>query len=189
MTAKKNKTSHARGGGKRTLAQIESDLELVAALYLKGHTQMKIAEAINARAVAERNGYKISHVTVSNDIKKLISRWRANALQDIDDRVQLELEKLTNLERVAWSNFEQSQKPLKKTEREFSLPVSLSKQEETEKPTLSKIKKTKAERGGENKFLDMIFKCISKRCDILGITNKDVERGLPENVKITIKRL
>lgn len=71
--------------------------EEVAALYLKGYHQQKIADHCN-----------VSVATINLDLKTLQSEWRERAANDIDQRMSEELAKLDKVEATAWQAFEES---------------------------------------------------------------------------------
>lgn len=131
----------------RTKTQASQHRPLVAALYLKGYTQLEIGEQLG-----------ISQMTVSRDLKLLQEMWRQSAVNDIETAKHRELEKIDVLESEAWNAWLRSQAD---AETETITDVGMG-----DKPI------TKRERKGQTgnaQYLATVQWCIAQRCKILGI--------------------
>lgn len=167
------------GGRKRTRKQREYDLEEISGLYLKGWFQSRIVDHL-----AKGRSYRISQQTISNDIAELRKRWMASSVRNFDEAKANELAKIDHLEMTAWQAYEASMKPIikQRTSKKVDGQVTEATQEAT--------------RGyGDPRFLDMIYRCIDKRCKLLGLDapikqqNRNYEIDLNELDDNQLKRL
>lgn len=154
--------------GHRSKGERQDDLNLIAELYTKGRSYREIAFEVN-----ERQGRKITHQTVSNEIKKLLKEWEKSRNEIIDHQKFVELAKIDRLEKTYWDGYEKSCQPVKKssTKKKGSVKgvndIEMTSNEET--------------RVGDPRFLDGIKWCIEQRCKIFGINAPqkfDVETNL-----------
>lgn len=76
---------------------------IVAELYKKGWSMQRIANEVKARM-----NTTCSTRTVFNDIQDLLKEWRAARIQDTDDRLQLELERIDDCIAELWDQWEKS---------------------------------------------------------------------------------
>ena len=89
---------------KRRLQAKEGRLEIAAKLYKRGYSYRQIQAE-----VMKRLGLKTYSLrTVSGDIKTLLSEWRATRLEDMDEALQLELERIDETVRELWEQWEKS---------------------------------------------------------------------------------
>lgn len=79
-------------------------LEIVGRLYKRGKSYRQIQAEVMARLGIPH--YSLS--TVSQDIKTLLEEWRENRIADIDEAVQLELERIDDAVAELWSQWEKS---------------------------------------------------------------------------------
>jgi hypothetical protein len=158
-------------GAKRTGPEREADIILEARMYLEGYSQKEIADHI-----CDIRHYNISAQQVSQDMKKVRTRWLDSQLRDFDAAKAQELSKIDNLEREYWEAWRKS---LKKAEEIYS-----EKEEGTVQPgdaqgkpagpgkpiySKSKVKKKETQTFGEPRYLEGIRWCIDKRCKIFGL--------------------
>lgn len=145
----------------------------VAALYVKGYSQSRIAEEL-----------QVSSQTVNKDLNALLIEWKALALRDFEERKAEELAKLNHLESIAWEAWQRSidntsinkrkvdQAPERRTSeqqngRRSRLPERLRTHRISEEIT------THPE-VGDNRFLDQVRSCIELRMKALGMFKQDV---------------
>ena len=83
----------------------EARLEIVAQLYKRGYSVRKIAKEVQARLQLEKVP---NPSTIQSDIKKLLNEWREYRLDNIEDRMQLELERIDDCIIELWSAWEKS---------------------------------------------------------------------------------
>lgn len=130
---------------KRTEFEREAQLVEIKDAYLRGDTQMVIAERLG-----------LSQGQISRDLAKIQRRWRESSLVDINEAKQRELERIDVLEREYWQAWENS-----KGEQQRS---TASKQGE-----LSRAQIVKYESAGDPRFLAGVQWCVEQRCKILGL--------------------
>lgn len=86
-------------------------LDIVASLYKRGWTYRKIQDEVKRRL----NLATYSLGSVKNDVDTLLAEWRASRLSDIDDLVQLELERIDEACHELWGQWELSKESTEKT--------------------------------------------------------------------------
>lgn len=101
----------------------EARLEIVAELYKKGYSIRKIQAEVMKRL--DLSSY--STRTVHNDVAKLLKEWRENRLEDMDDAIQLELERINDTVRELWEQWERSKINFqKKAKKKKGAPITKS---------------------------------------------------------------
>ena len=135
---------------RRPKFQREKDLLSIEKRYLRGERQHQIAV-----------GLGVSQVTVSNDLRELQKRWRAETVRDLDDAKAQELAKVDELEREYWDAWQNSCED-----------AETIRQEASEKK-VDKVIKTAKGQAGDPRFLAGVQWCIEKRCKILGLDAPD----------------
>lgn len=85
--------------GKRTTVERERDRLLTLKMYLEGHHQLDIRDALNAR---EDVPYTISQQQISADLAIIRKRWITSQIRDFDAHRAEELAKLERLEQEYW---------------------------------------------------------------------------------------
>lgn len=117
----------------------------VAARYVRGQTQWEIARA-----------FEVDQKTISNDLAAIRKAWLAEAVRSIDEIKARELAKIDAAEAEAWKAWTKSQE---------NAEVLRAKIRGTNQET-EKISKGQA---GDPRFLEIILKCVQRRCEILGV--------------------
>lgn len=79
-------------------------LEIVGQLYKRGKSYRQIQAEVMARL--NLSNYAIG--TVAKDVKALLEEWRASRIADINEAVQLELERINDATSELWSQWEKS---------------------------------------------------------------------------------
>jgi len=141
---------------KRTKTERERDYLKETELYLKGKYQVEIAEEIG-----------ITQQQVGYDLRIIQKRWIKETILNLDQHRIKELGKIDQLEREAWDAWE-------KSKDESNVKITYAKgltQDKEGKLTSSSLDKTnKVEDGNGNpKYLEIVLKCIERRCKMLGI--------------------
>lgn len=86
-------------------AQIKlARLEIVAAMYKRGHSYRQIQAEVMKRL--DLKAYSLQ--TVHADVKTLLEEWREYRLEDMDAALQLELSRIDDTVRELWSQWEKS---------------------------------------------------------------------------------
>lgn len=91
----------------------EARFEMVASLYKRGFSLRKIRAEVMRRL--DLATYSLS--TVNSDIKSLLAEWRENRLNDMDDALQLELERIDDTVKELWEQWEKSKDDYTATQR------------------------------------------------------------------------
>ena len=142
---------------KRTPVQIEKDRAEIASMYLRGMTQVAIAEDLD-----------MTQQMVSYDLQRIQKAWQESALVDINEAKSRELARIDELERTYWAEWEAS-----KEDRESSITKAVElapvKQGEAPKPKRHEATIRKEERLGDPAYLRGVQWCIERRCAIVGI--------------------
>lgn len=93
---------------------------IVAELYKRGWPIRKIAEEVKARM-----NTTCSTRTIWNDIQDLLEEWRAARIEDTDQRLQLELERIDDCVAELWEQWDKSKEDsTREYNRRIGVPVS-----------------------------------------------------------------
>jgi hypothetical protein len=147
---------------KRTEGEKEQDKEFVLDLYLKGFSFTAITDSLNGA-----REYNVSRTQVTKDIKKEVELWKHERLDNIDESVQQEIQKINVLEMEYWKAWIKSQKT-----RKISTTSAKNNVNEQKKIVGStEISKTERqeESVGDVRFLQGVERCIQKRCELSGL--------------------
>lgn len=137
----------------------------VAELYLRGLSQMEIAERLGC-----------SQPTVSNDLAGLRAEWLASSLRDFNEAKAQELAKLDELEREAWRAWERScQDAVTQQVKVEQVPLPTKRKDQSaigpEQERLQVVRrvaeKTSKGQVGDPRFLGQVAWCIEARVRIL----------------------
>lgn len=79
-------------------------LEIVGKLYKRGYNYRQIQAEVMARL--DLPSYSLG--TVFHDVNTLLEEWRKSRIADIDEAVQLELERINDATQELWSQWEKS---------------------------------------------------------------------------------
>jgi hypothetical protein len=134
----------SRGHNLKRLALLERRKK-VAARYLRGQTQWEIARA-----------FEVEQATISNDLKAIHAEWLKEATLDRGEWTARELARIDEVERQAWAAWAKSQEDAEVLRAKRRGDVA-----ETEKIIKGQ--------SGDPCFLDIILKCIERRCGLLGL--------------------
>jgi transcriptional regulator with XRE-family HTH domain len=141
---------------------VEYRRQQVATRYLRGELQSEIARV-----------FGVSQQQISQDLKAIRSAWLASAIRDFDALKAEELARVDTVEREAWAAWTRSQTDKQiAIQEQYDDPVT-TKDEKGRTAITSKVRKhaslRKEGQTGAPSFLEIILKCIAKRCEILGL--------------------
>ena len=130
----------------------------VAVRYLRGQTQWEIARA-----------FEVTQKTISLDLKAIQAEWLAQAVLDRGEWTARELARIDEVERQAWAAWTKSQENAE----------ILRDKRRGDKSETEKVSKGQA---GDPRFLEVVLKCVAKRCELLGLdaekeSDKDASRN------------
>lgn len=155
---------------KRTRLEIERDRAYCSELFLKGYTYREIAKRLSEKLVEWHAEYTIGWTQVFQDIQAMLIEWKRSRLENIDQYVTAELQKLDRLEVEAWEAWEKS-----KQEKETK------SMRQTGNGTSKELRKE--DMYGNPKYLDLLLNIQQRRAKLLGydapvkidLTGKQVE--------------
>jgi len=133
----------------------------VSDLYLKGHIQAEIARRLDC-----------TQQQVSLDLQVIRDEWRESIFRNFDEKQELELQKIDQLERTYWAEYERSKLP--KTRKTSKGRGTTEKATSVEKTDMVE------ERLGDPRYLEGVQWCVNKRCQILGL---DAPKGNSDDKK------
>lgn len=88
-------------------------LEIVAQLYKRGYSVRKIRDEVMRRL--DLPTYSLQ--TVQKDIRSLLDEWRESRIEDMDDALELELQRIDETVRELWEQWEKSKEDYERIER------------------------------------------------------------------------
>ena len=92
---------------------------IVAELYKRGWTIRRITEEVRSRL-----GTTCSTRTIWNDVQDLLKEWRETRIDDIDMRLQLELERIDDCVSELWEQWEKSKEDwIREHNKKVGVPV------------------------------------------------------------------
>lgn len=146
----------------RRTTEIAHRRQQVAERYLRGEYQTMIAESIG-----------VDTATVSRDLDALRSLWLSSAVRNFDAAKAEELKKIDEVERAAWEGWARSQQEREIATQEQSDDPLVWTDAKGEPHVKSKPRKRltlrKEGQAGSPAFLEIVLKCVAKRCEILGL--------------------
>lgn len=150
----------------RSRVEKERDRARIAQLYCEGKTLRDIA-----RDLSENYDGGIAFQTISKDLKHIREEWRKSRIRDFDLAKAEELAKIDRVEAEAWSEWfrsrmDKEQQAEQHTERPGPNPA-VGALREVLRTTKRHVKIER--RDGNPYFLDLVLRCVEKRCKILGL--------------------
>ena len=180
----------------------EGRKEIEAPLYKRGWSIKAITEEVKTRLDT-----RCSTRTVWNDIREMLDEWRAARIQDVDARLQLELERIDDAVRELWEQWEKSKEDwVREHNKRVGVPVDSEGGggEGTEIVTVKRENVTENVVGlGNPSYIAEIRQQLAERRKLLGlyaatkteVTGKDgtplipAEKMTEEEIKAEIERI
>lgn len=147
----------------------EARLEIVAQLYKRGYSVRKIAKEVQARLQLEKLP---NPSTIQSDIKKLLNEWREYRLDNIEDRMQLELERIDDCIIELWSAWEKSKTDYTQEQaKQKGSPIA----GDTKKHSITEIEQQRKEirKFGDVSYITEIRQQLAERRKLLGLYAPD----------------
>ncbi len=152
---------------KRSPDQIEQDRVELTRRYLQGETQQEIADSMG-----------LSQGQIAYDLKIIRQRWLDSMLRNFNELKSEQLAKIDLMESEAWAAWEKSKLPkITKSRKSASTPAGKINEE---------VDKTE-EREWNKGFLDVIDRCVLRRCAIIGIDAEIKYQDLNQAIAAVIK--
>lgn len=175
--------------------------EIEAPLYKRGWSIAKITEEVR-----QRLNTTCSTRTVWNDINELLDEWRAARINDVDARLQLELERIDDAVKELWEQWEKSKEDYtRERNKRIGIPVGgQGDGEATEIQTVKRENITENAVGlGNPAYIAEIRQQLMERRKLLGLyaatktelTGKDgsplipAEKMSEEDIRAEIERI
>lgn len=154
-------------------------LEIVAKLYKRGYSIRKIRDEVMRRL--DLPTYSLQ--TVHKDVRTLLDEWRESRLDDLDDALELELQRIDDTIRELWEQWEKSKTDYSKTESKQK--GSPSRDKDTGQTTIrtfqTERKETEVVSLGNPAYISEIRQQLAERRKLLGLyapEKKDVQGGI-----------
>ena len=154
-------------------------LEIVAKLYKRGYSIRKIRDEVMRRL--DLPTYSLQ--TVHKDVRTLLDEWRESRLDDLDDALELELQRIDDTVRELWEQWEKSKTDYSKTESKQK--GSPSRDKDTGQTTIrtfqTERKETEVDSLGNPAYISEIRQHLAERRKLLGLyapEKKDVQGGI-----------
>ena len=154
-------------------------LEIVAQLYKRGYSVRKIRDEVMRRL--DLPTYSLQ--TVHKDVRTLLDEWRESRLDDLDDALELELQRIDDTVRELWEQWEKSKTDYSKTESKQK--GSPSRDKDTGQTTIrtfqTERKETEVVSLGNPAYISEIRQQLAERRKLLGLyapEKKDVQGGI-----------
>lgn len=138
-------------GKKYTAAQREQRRIFIANQRFKG---------VSFRDIASELGVSVGYVY--SEYKQVEEQWRAESRKSMDELKARELAKLDAIEQEAWRAWERSCEQATKLREDYAYNQEGARQRK-------KAQATREDQIGNPKFLDVIARCIDRRCKLLGL--------------------
>lgn len=149
----------------------EGRMVIVAELYKRGWSIQKITQEVKARM----NLTTLSTRTVWRDIESLLEEWRKHRLKDVDQRLQLELERIDDAVSELWEQWDKSKEDwVREHNKRVGVPVPVGdgsgSGEETEIATVKRENVTENVVGlGNPAYMAEIRQQLAERRKLLGL--------------------
>lgn len=147
----------------------EARLEIVAQLYKRGYSVRKIAKEVQARLQLAKVP---NPSTIQSDIKKLLNEWREYRLDNIEDRMQLELERIDDCIIELWNAWEKSKTDYTQEQaKQKGSPIA----GDAKKNSITEIEQQRKEirKFGDVSYITEIRQQLAERRKLLGLYAPD----------------
>lgn len=154
-------------------------LEIVAQLYKRGYSVRKIQGEVMRRLDLPT----YSPATVQKDIRTLLDEWRESRIEDMDDALELELQRIDDTVRELWEQWEKSKTDYSKTEsKQKGSPTRDAQTGQTSIRTFqTERKETEVIALGNPAYISEIRQQLAERRKLLGLyapEKKDVQETM-----------
>lgn len=151
----------------------EQRLEIVAPLWRKNYTYREIRVEVMKRL--DLKAYALS--TVKSDVDTLLHEWQENRLDDTEKKITSELARIDLVIREAWEMWEKSKQDFeKKKGKQKGIPIFDEQGVQIKvKTTFQEMQNEEYRAKGDARYLDIIIRCIERRCKLLGLDKETVD--------------
>ena len=157
------------GYNKRSEEQRDYDIAFCSNLFLRGYTYRDIVAALNADLKKRGIAYTISLAMVYYDLQQCLIEWKRERLDNIDDYVTQELQKLDKMEVELWEAWENSKTGKRREKNRTSAkPRKVLTEDEKTADWYGYDEKTNETSAGNPRFLDLLLNVQQRRAKMLG---------------------
>lgn len=151
----------------------EQRLEIVAPLWRKNYTYREIRTEVMKRLGLKTYGL----FTVKSDVDTLLMEWQENRLEDTGKKITSELARIDLVIREAWEMWEKSKVDYeKKKGKQKGRPIFDEQDVQIGvKTTFQEMQNEEYRAKGDARYLDIIIRCIERRCKLLGLDKETVD--------------
>lgn len=176
-----------RGNNNRLKAQHcakEQRLEIVAPLWRRNYNYREIRAEVMKRL--DLPSYSLQ--TVKRDVDALLKEWKENRLEDTDKRISSELARIDLVIKEAWEMWEKSKEDYeKKKAKQKGIPKTDDQGVQVGVVTTYQEMQNEEYRArGDARYLDIIIRCIERRCRLLGLDRESIDVNLAAQGKVEI---
>lgn len=146
-------------------------MDIIAQLYKRGYSYRQMQEEVKARL--DLSGYSLR--TVYKDVQALLAEWRETRIENLDQALQLELERINDIIREAWEAWEKSKQDGDKTRTKQTGVVPQggngTGDEQSGEIQTVKVERTSEEQTncGDPRYLEIVHKNLMERRKLLGL--------------------
>ena len=157
------------GYNKRSEEQRDYDIAFCSDLFLRGYTYRDIVAALNADLKKRGIAYTISLAMVYYDLQQCLIEWKRERLDNIDDYVTQELQKLDKMEVELWEAWENSKTGKRREKNRTSAkPRKVLTEDEKTADWYGYNETTNETSAGNPRFLDLLLNVQQRRAKMLG---------------------
>lgn len=142
-------------------------LDIIAQLYKRGYSYREIREEVMARL--DLQAYSLQ--TVHKDVNRLLAEWRETRIENFDHAVQLELERIDEVIKEAWTAWDKSKTDYERKKAKQQGVPGGGNGESGEGVVTVKMEQQKEEVicYGDPRYLEVIHKNLTERRKLLGL--------------------
>lgn len=151
---------------KRSKSEILRDRERITEMLLMGYTQKEIQKDIN-----DTGGHNLSIQTISNDVKAIRTSWQKRALENYEELMNQEIDRINAMEKEVWRAWRASCRDSEReTVEKIAREIDDTDGEEFEL-VVKKVTTMVDKSGGvgDPRFLDKIITLQEERRKLLGL--------------------
>lgn len=165
---KRQKGRKPLGYNKRSEEQRDYDVAFCSNLFLRGYTYRDIVKALNADLQKRGLSYTISLAMVFYDLQQCLIEWKRERIDNIDDYITQELQKLDKIEVELWNAWENSKGKYREKNRTVGRPRKVVDEDSKDYYGYGYGETMTETSAGNPRFLDLLLNVQQRRAKMLG---------------------